>query len=141
MAQGVDHPLAAAVGVPFVGGAVPERVNLGLNHAARVVDGRAPEPQRVLAPGHPTRCVVVETPTVAQRVDLHDAIVDQVGYLTLDAAQSSLLFQVICTRYDRQLATILTSNKGFTDWDEIFAGDAVLASAALDRLLHRCTVV
>ena len=68
-------------------------------------------------------------------------VIDEVGYLTLDAAQSALVFQVISKRYDRELATVLTSNKGFTDWGHIFAGDAVLASAALDRLLHRCTVV
>ena len=36
---------------------------------------------------------------------------------------------------------ILTSNKAFSEWAEVFAGDAVMASAALDRLLHRCTVV
>lgn len=68
-------------------------------------------------------------------------LIDEVGYLALDAAQSALVFQVICKRYDRTLATILTSNKSFTEWGQIFAGDPVLASAALDRLLHRCTVV
>lgn len=68
-------------------------------------------------------------------------ILDEVGYLPLDAAQSSLLFQVISKRYERDLATVLTSNKSFTEWGQIFGGDAVLASAVLDRLLHRSTVV
>ncbi len=68
-------------------------------------------------------------------------ILDEIGYLPLDAAQSALVFQVICRRYDKALSTVLTSNKGFTDWGHIFGGDPVLASAALDRLLHRCTVV
>lgn len=68
-------------------------------------------------------------------------LIDEVGYLALDAAQSALLFQVLSRRYDRNLATILTSNKGFTEWGEVFGGDPVLASAALDRLLHRCTVL
>jgi DNA replication protein DnaC len=68
-------------------------------------------------------------------------IVDEVGYLALDAAQSALLFQVLSRRYDRELATILTSNKGFTEWAEVFGGDPILASAVLDRLLHRCTVL
>ena len=36
---------------------------------------------------------------------------------------------------------MLTSNKAFSEWGEVFAGDAVLASAALDRLLHRSTVI
>jgi DNA replication protein DnaC len=68
-------------------------------------------------------------------------IIDEVGYLTLDKTQASLLFQAIAQRYDRGQSVILTSNKAFSDWADVFAGDAVMASAALDRLLHRCTVV
>ncbi len=68
-------------------------------------------------------------------------IIDEVGYLRLDATQASLLFQVICQRYEKEQALILTSNKAFSDWGEVFASDAVMASAALDRLLHRCTVL
>jgi DNA replication protein DnaC len=68
-------------------------------------------------------------------------ILDEVGYLTLDAAQSALVFQVLCRRYERNLATVLTSNKSFTEWGQIFGNDPVLASAALDRLLERCTVL
>ncbi|MGA7124011.1 MAG: IS21-like element helper ATPase IstB [Polyangiaceae bacterium] len=68
-------------------------------------------------------------------------IVDEVGYLGLDAHQASMLFQVICSRYEKQVATIVTSNKAFADWGHVFAGDAVMASAALDRLLHRATVI
>jgi DNA replication protein DnaC len=63
-----------------------------------------------------------------------------VGYLQLDQAQASLFFQVISQRYDNNSA-ILTSNKAFSDWAEVFAGHAVMASAALDRLLHRCTII
>jgi DNA replication protein DnaC len=68
-------------------------------------------------------------------------IIDEVGYLTLDAAQGSLLFQVICQRYERNQPIILTSNKAFSEWGEVFAGDPIMAGAALDRLLHRCTVI
>jgi DNA replication protein DnaC len=68
-------------------------------------------------------------------------IIDEIGYLGLDSTQASLLFQVICQRYERNHAIVLTSNKAFSDWGEVFAGDAVLASAALDRLLHRSTVI
>ena len=68
-------------------------------------------------------------------------IVDEVGYLGLDHEQASLLFQVICSRYEKQSATIITSNKAFSEWGHVFAGDAVMASAALDRLLHRATVI
>jgi DNA replication protein DnaC len=68
-------------------------------------------------------------------------VIDEVGYLSLDAAQSALVFQALCRRYEKGLSIILTSNKSFTDWGPIFGGDPVLAAAALDRLLHRCTVV
>jgi len=68
-------------------------------------------------------------------------ILDEVGYLKFDAVQASLLFQVICQRYQRQQATVLTSNKAFGAWGQVFADDAVMASAALDRLLHRSTVI
>ena len=68
-------------------------------------------------------------------------VIDEVGYLTLDQAQASLLFQVISQRYERSGAMVITSNKAFSDWGQVFAGDAVMAAAALDRLLHRCTVI
>jgi len=68
-------------------------------------------------------------------------ILDEVGYLSLDATQASLLFQVICQRYEKNQAIVLTRNKAFSEWGEVFCGDAVMASAALDRLLHRCTVI
>ncbi len=68
-------------------------------------------------------------------------ILDEVGYLTLDTTQASLVFQVIAERYEKQQAVILTSNKPFAEWAQVFAGDAVMASAALDRLLHRATVL
>ena len=68
-------------------------------------------------------------------------IIDEVGYLNLDATQASVLFQVISQRYENQGAIILTSNKAFSDWGQVFANDPVMASAALDRLLHRSTVL
>ena len=68
-------------------------------------------------------------------------IIDEVGYLTLETAHASLLFQAICERYEKQQAIVLTSNKAFADWGQVFAGDAIMASAALDRLLHRSTVI
>lgn len=68
-------------------------------------------------------------------------IIDEVGYLKLEPAEASLLFQVVSERYDRGGPVIMTSNKPFSGWGDVFAGDAIMASAALDRLLHRCTVV
>ncbi|MES2569522.1 MAG: IS21-like element helper ATPase IstB [Verrucomicrobiota bacterium] len=68
-------------------------------------------------------------------------IIDEVGYLQLDSTQASLLFQVICKRYEANHSIILTSNKAFADWAHVFAADPIMASAALDRLLHRSTVI
>jgi DNA replication protein DnaC len=68
-------------------------------------------------------------------------VIDEVGYLKLDQAQASLLFQVISQRYEKGGAIVLTSNKAFSEWGDVFAGDPIMASAALDRLLHRSTVI
>ena len=68
-------------------------------------------------------------------------IIDEVGYLSLETPQASLFFQAICERYERKQPIVLTSNKAFADWGQVFAGDAVMAAAALDRLLHRSTVI
>jgi DNA replication protein DnaC len=68
-------------------------------------------------------------------------IIDEVGYLTLEKSQASLLFQAICERYEKRQPIILTSNKAFADWAQVFADDPIMASAALDRLLHRSTVI
>lgn len=68
-------------------------------------------------------------------------IIDEIGYLPFDAVQASLLFQVICRRYQKNQSIALTSNKAFSDWGQVFANDPIMASAALDRLLHRSTVI
>jgi len=66
-------------------------------------------------------------------------IVDEAGYLPVDSREAYLFFQFISYRYEKS-STIITSNKSFSDWQELF-GDAVIASAILDRLLHHCRVV
>jgi hypothetical protein len=68
-------------------------------------------------------------------------IIDEVGYLPFDAVQASLLFQVICRRYQKNQPMVLTSNKALGERGEVFGGDPVMASAALDRLLHRSTTI
>jgi DNA replication protein DnaC len=66
-------------------------------------------------------------------------IVDEVGYLPVTSQEAYLFFQFVSYRYERS-STIITSNKSFTDWQELF-GDTVIASAILDRLLHHSKVV
>jgi len=66
-------------------------------------------------------------------------VVDEVGYQPLERAEANLVFQVISKRYEKG-SIILTSNKTFSEWGQVF-GDEVLATAILDRLLHHCDVV
>jgi len=66
-------------------------------------------------------------------------IVDEAGYLPVDSREANLFFQFISYRYEKS-STIITSNKSFGDWQELF-GDAVIASAILDRLLHHSRVI
>jgi DNA replication protein DnaC len=66
-------------------------------------------------------------------------ILDEIGYLPMNRQEASLFFRLITRRYEKA-SLILTSNKSFVDWGEIF-GDQVLATAILDRLLHHATTL
>ncbi len=62
-------------------------------------------------------------------------ILDELGYLPIDKHGADLLFQVISQRYERG-STVITSNRAYKQWPEIFNNDSTLTSAILDRLLH-----
>lgn len=66
-------------------------------------------------------------------------IIDEIGYLPLDKNGANLFFQLISKRYEKG-SIILTSNKSYGDWAEIF-GDSVIAGAILDRVLHHCATI
>jgi DNA replication protein DnaC len=66
-------------------------------------------------------------------------VVDEIGYLPVTPGGGNLFFQLVNARYERG-AMILTSNRGFAEWGEVF-GDPVVATALLDRLLHHAVVV
>lgn len=66
-------------------------------------------------------------------------VVDEVGYLPVNAQEAYLFFQFVSHRYERH-STIIISNKSFGDWQELF-GDPVIATAILDRLLHHGKVI
>ncbi len=67
-------------------------------------------------------------------------LLDELGYLPIDKKGADLLFQVLSQRYERG-AIILSSNRAYKDWPEIFNNDATLTSAILDRLLHHSETV
>jgi DNA replication protein DnaC len=66
-------------------------------------------------------------------------VVDEIRYLLTSRTGAMLFFQLMTRRYE-QASTVLTSNKGFEEWGEIF-GDNVMAAALIDRLVHHCHIV
>jgi DNA replication protein DnaC len=66
-------------------------------------------------------------------------IVDEVGYIPFEAESANLFFQLVSARYERA-SLIVTSNKPFGRWGEVF-GDDVVAAAMIDRLVHHAEVV
>ena len=67
-------------------------------------------------------------------------IIDEVGFEPMSRVDASLFFRLVSYRYGRG-SILITTNKGVRDWPEILAGDEVLATAILDRLLHRSHVL
>jgi DNA replication protein DnaC len=66
-------------------------------------------------------------------------VVDEVGYIPVEAEAANLFFQLVSSRYERA-SLIVTSNKQFGRWGEVF-GDDVVAAAMIDRLVHHAEVV
>ena len=66
-------------------------------------------------------------------------IIDEVGFRQLTRLEASLFFRLVSWRYQNG-STLITTNKAVKDWPEVFAGDEVMVTALLDRLLHRCHV-
>ncbi len=66
-------------------------------------------------------------------------VVDEVGYIPFEAEAANLFFQLVSARYERA-SLIVTSNKVFGRWGEVF-GDDVVAAAMIDRLVHHAEVI
>jgi DNA replication protein DnaC len=67
-------------------------------------------------------------------------LVDELGFEPMTRQEASLFFRLVSYRYGRG-AMLITTNKSIRDWTELLAGDEVLATAILDRLLHRAHVL
>lgn len=67
-------------------------------------------------------------------------LIDELGYLPIDKHGADLLFQVISQRYERG-PIVITTNRAYKHWSEIFNNDSTLTSALLDRLLHHAETV
>ena len=66
-------------------------------------------------------------------------VVDEVGYIPFEAEAANLFFQLVSSRYERA-SLIVTSNKPFSGWREIF-GDEIVAAAMIDRLVHHAEIL
>jgi DNA replication protein DnaC len=66
-------------------------------------------------------------------------VIDDIGYLRRDEQESSVLFELICHRYERR-SLLITANQPFTAWEEIFPNGSMTV-AAVDRLVHHCHIL
>lgn len=76
---------------------------------------------------------------IAEFVDPDLIILDELGFTPLDRLLADAFYRIVASRYERA-STIVTSNKSFESWAEVFP-DAVIASAVLDRLVHHAHLV
>jgi DNA replication protein DnaC len=66
--------------------------------------------------------------------------IDEVGYLSYDARYADLLFEVVTRRYEQQRSILLTTNKPFGEWNQVFPNAGCVVTL-VDRLLHRAEIV
>jgi DNA replication protein DnaC len=66
-------------------------------------------------------------------------VIDEVGYIPFDTEAANLFFQLVSTRYEKS-SIILTSNLPFSRWGQVF-GEATIASAMIDRIVHHADVI
>lgn len=66
-------------------------------------------------------------------------ILDDIGYVKKDEAETSVLFELIAQRYENR-SLIITSNQTFKEWDQVFP-DNIMTVAAIDRLVHHATII
>jgi len=67
-------------------------------------------------------------------------VIDEVGYIPFGREAANLFFQVVSLRYEHG-SVIVTSNRAFSAWGEIFGGDTVVAAALIDRLVHHAEII
>lgn len=67
-------------------------------------------------------------------------VIDELGYFSYDNHHADLLYEVVSRRYELELPIVLTTNRAFKEWNEVFEGAAVLTTL-IDRICHRVEVV
>lgn len=135
---------------------VAEKVNVvivGSNGLGKTTIARNTSYQALLA-GHSVRCATASemlndlaaqdtSAALARRLRRYCnpavLLVDEIGYLSYDSRYGDLLFEVVSRRYERA-STIVTTNKPFSEWTEVFS-NASCVSALIDRLVHRAEIL
>ncbi|MFC7698326.1 ATP-binding protein, partial [Bradyrhizobium sp. GCM10028915] len=80
------------------------------------------------------------TSRLINRLDRFDLLIlDDLAYVTKDQADTSVLFELISTRYE-QRSMLITANQPFGEWNKVFP-DPAMTLAAIDRLVHHATIV
>jgi DNA replication protein DnaC len=79
-------------------------------------------------------------PAALEKLDRYDCLIlDDFGYVQKDELETSVLFELICERYERK-SLLITCNQPFKEWEKIFA-DKQMAIAAIDRLVHHASIL
>ena len=79
-------------------------------------------------------------PATLAKLDKFDCIIlDDLGYVRKDQAETAVLFELIAERYERK-SLVVTCNQPFSEWDQVFPDPAVTV-AAIDRLVHHATIL
>ncbi len=136
-------PVEQAIGAVFVGNS-----GLGKTHLARALGYAACQ--------HGHRVLFIPCATLLNRLVTADAtktldrevkrlesqsllVIDELAYLTMSHEEANLFFQVVSRRHDRNRPTVITTNKRFAEWNQVFHGDAT-AHAIVDRLTERSEI-
>jgi len=82
----------------------------------------------------------LELETLLRKLDRYDVVLlDDIGYVQQDREEMEVLFTFLSERYERR-SLMITSNLVFSEWDKIFK-DPMTTAAAIDRLVHHCTIL
>lgn len=136
-------PVAQGVGAVFVGNS-----GLGKTHLARALGYAACQrTHRVLF--LPCSTLLNRLVTAEATKDLEREIrkmqnpallvIDELAYLTMSHDEANLFFQLVSRRHDHARPTVVTTNKPFSEWNQVFHGDAT-AHAIVDRLTERAEI-
>lgn len=84
--------------------------------------------------------IALSLPSLLSKLDRYDCLIlDDLGHVRKDQAETSVLFELIAERYERR-SLITTCNQPFRAWDQIFP-DPAMAVAVIDRLVHHATIL